>query len=137
MKQIKSILSAILLSGSLFVVSCEDRTKVTALQTEVEHIHDEAMKQMGPMNAMARQLKKDLGSLDSLSAQYKAIQQTLSAIDHAETDMMDWMKGYKAPDEKVSAEEALKYLNEQKAKIEQNLKDIKVATDEGIKQMTH
>ena len=134
MKQFKSILGAFLLTGALFLTSCEDRSKVTALQTEVEHIHDEAMKQMGPMNAMARQLKKDLGSLDSLSAQYKTIQQTLSAIDHAETDMMDWMKG---PDEKVSAEEAMKYLNEQKAKIEQNLKDIQSATDAGIKQMSH
>lgn len=123
-----SLLAALLMGGC-----AEDRTPVTTLQTEVEHIHDEAMKQMGPMNALARQLKQEMAALPEGSPRRDSVQQAIDYIGKAEKDMMDWMKGYKAPEEKTSVKEALEYLQKEKTAIEQNGKDIQAATDQGLR----
>ena len=121
------LISTLLLTSLL--LACNDRKEVTALQTETEYIHDEAMKLMGPMNALVRDLKKELAEIDSTSARFDSIQQTILFAKQAETDMMEWMKNYKAPTESVSKEEALSYLNQQKTAIEKNAQDLQEATN--------
>ena len=121
------LISTLLLTSLL--LACNDRKEVTALQTETEHIHDEAMKLMGPMNALVRDLKKELAEIDSTSARFDTIQQTILFAKQAESDMMEWMKNYKAPTESVSKEEALSYLNQQKTAIEKNAQDLQEATN--------
>ncbi len=121
------LISTLLLTSLL--LACNDRKEVTALQTETEYIHDEAMKLMGPMNALVRDLKKELAEIDSTSARFDSIQQTILFAKQAESDMMEWMKNYKAPTESVSKEEALSYLNQQKTAIEKNAQDLQEATN--------
>jgi hypothetical protein len=121
------LISTLLLTSLL--LACNDRKEVTALQTETEYIHDEAMKLMGPMNALVRDLKKELAEIDSTSARFDTIQQTILFAKQAESDMMEWMKNYKAPTESVSKEEALSYLNQQKTAIEKNAQDLQEATN--------
>lgn len=87
------------------------------------------MKLMGPMNALVRDLKKELAEIDSTSARFDTIQQTILFAKQAESDMMEWMKNYKAPTESVSKEEALSYLNQQKTAIEKNAQDLQEATN--------
>ncbi|MFN7327800.1 MAG: hypothetical protein ACK5SQ_14565 [Chitinophagales bacterium] len=121
------LISTLLLTSLL--LACNDRKEVTALQTETEYIHDEAMKLMGPMNALVRDLKKELAEIDSTSARFDTIQQTILFAKQAESDMMEWMKNYKAPTESVSKEEAISYLNQQKTAIEKNAQDLQEATN--------
>jgi|1048.fasta_scaffold02363_3 hypothetical protein len=120
------IITALLLST--FLLACNDRQAVIALQTETEHSHDEAMKLMGPMNALVRNLKKELTEIDTSSTRYDSIQQVIKTAQKAEADMMDWMKNYKAPSETITKEEALLYLNQQKSAIEQNARDLQEVT---------
>jgi hypothetical protein len=120
------IITALLLSTLL--LACNDRQAVIALQTETEHAHDEAMKLMGPMNALVRNLKKELSEIDTSSTRYDSIQQVIKTAQKAEADMMDWMKKYKAPSETTTKEEALLYLNQQKSSIEQNARDLQEVT---------
>lgn len=122
------LIIALLLTSLL--LACNDRKEVTALQTETEHIHDEAMKLMGPMNALVRNLKKELTKIDSNSLRFDSIQQTILFAKQAETDMMDWMKNYKAPTESISKEDALNYLNQQKIAIQKNAVDLQNATNQ-------
>lgn len=96
-------------------------------------VHDTAMKDMAEMSRTGRALKQILAETDTLpanKAKRDSIAVTLVAIEKADADMMDWMQQYRKPDEK-SVEEAVAYLNEQKQKIEQNLRDIQAATAAG------
>lgn len=120
------IITALLLSSLL--LACNDRKAVVDLQTETEHAHDEAMRLMGPMNALVRNLKQELPAIDSSSARYDSIQQLINTAQKAEADMMNWMKNYKAPTETIAKEEALNYLNQQKSAIEQNARDLQDVT---------
>ncbi len=124
--KINNLLAALCLCA-VVLVSCNDRKEVEALKAETMRIHDEAMKDMGPLNAMARNIKKELAALDSLAPQRDSLLQVASKLESAETEMMDWMKNYKDPADDMPKEAAVKYLQEQKTAIEKNLKNIQAA----------
>lgn len=119
----------ILTAGMLFLAAaCDNNKEVESLKAETMRIHDEAMKDMGPMNARSRQLKKEIAELDSLSPRRDSLFKIVSAIEKAEEGMMNWMSNYKAPGDDMPKEEAIKYLQEQKAAIEKNLNEIRAAS---------
>ena len=115
----------------LFMACNNDRKAIESLEKTTMDLHDEAMKAMGPMNKTARELRAILATTDSLSVQYKDIQQALTQIEHAEADMMRWMENYNAPDKDTPSEKAIQYLGEQKTAIEKNFKDIQAAAEKG------
>jgi hypothetical protein len=117
----------------LFFACTDQRAEVNALEESTMRVHDEAMSQMSEMKAIGRQLKKSLATVDSLGQtgpQRDSLLLGIRAIDLAGRDMMDWMAGYKAPDQ-LSNEEALKYLTLEKQKIDKNKSDIDAATTLG------
>ena len=51
--------------------------------------HDEAMKDMGPMNAISRSIKKEMETLDSLSPRRDSLRNAVSNLERAEEEMMN------------------------------------------------
>ena len=111
----------------LVLLACESRHEVEILEQETERIHDDAMRDMAEMNRTGRGLKKDTAGT---AARRDSIAAVLLQMTDAEADMMAWMTGYRAPKDLPKAE-AVQYLTEQKAKIEQNQKDIRAALEAG------
>ncbi len=130
----KKYLTALALS--LLLASCsESRQPVVVLEKTTMDLHDEAMKAMGPMNATARDLRAALKTTDSLSQRYQDLRTAASAIERADADMMAWMQQYNSPAEDVPVPKALEYLTTQKAAIEKNFNDIKIAAEQGKKML--
>ncbi|MEY3241277.1 MAG: hypothetical protein RIR11_2715 [Bacteroidota bacterium] len=121
----------ILAVAALTLMSCNDRKAVETLEKATMDLHDEAMKSMGDMNAVASAIRAALPGVDSLSPRYDSLQTAVRTIRKAEADMMDWMQQYNSPAEDMPIEAATSYLNDQKAKIAKNLKDIQDALAQG------
>lgn len=124
---------------TLFAASCGNsqngqqsklKAEIEALTKETENIHDEAMKEMADMNRVGRQLKEYQISATMTPEQAAKFTEALVAMEKAEADMMAWMAQYKAPEGKPE-EEAIRYLQEQKQKIETNRNDIHAALESG------
>ena len=117
--------------ASFILLSCNDRKAVETLEKATMDLHDEAMKSMGDMNAMASAIRAALPGVDSLSPRYDSLQTAVRVIKKAEADMMDWMQQYNSPAEDMPIEAATSYLTDQKAKMAKNLKDIQAALAQG------
>ncbi|MBK9336956.1 MAG: hypothetical protein IPM98_10355 [Lewinellaceae bacterium] len=103
-------------------------TEVETLLDATMAVHDEAMVEMADMNRIGRTLKKNLVGLDSLSPRADSIRVILRQIKKAEEDMYAWMRNYEPPTE-LPADEAKRYLEDQKEKISRNQEDIRAARD--------
>lgn len=93
-------------------------------------IHDAAMEELGAMNDIGLQLKKEIAELDTLAPRADSIRTLLRQMDLAETDMFNWMREYKAPKEPLD-EAGKAYLEDQKSKISKNYNDIHAALEAG------
>lgn len=122
---------ATIILTSLILLSCNDRKAVETLEKATMDLHDEAMKSMGAMNAVASDIRAALPGVDSLSPRYDSLQTAVRTIKKAEADMMDWMQQYNSPAEDMPIEAATSYLTDQKAKMAKNLKDIQDALAQG------
>lgn len=110
----------------LLLASCGGQATLDTLTEETITIHDEAMANLANMNRVKRELKAQYG--DST----QVIQDVLLQIKKADTDMMAWMANYKAPED-MPVEDAITYMEAQKASISQNRDDIQAAIDAGKK----
>ncbi|RNI31919.1 hypothetical protein EFA69_05255 [Rufibacter immobilis] len=122
MKNLRLALFGFALLGS--ACSPSPQQKVDTLQQEVLALHDSAMAKMGALYAG----RKDLAYLkDSVLVQDTLAQRSLTTgIDHlarADEGMMQWMRAYRNPDDQAP-EEALRYLEEEKVKIEKVRQEI-------------
>lgn len=107
----------------------------TLLKTTMD-IHDEAMKEMAAMNRIGRMLKKETQTLDPDSPRADSIHHVVQAMKLAEEDMYTWMSLYEPPTD-MPADKAMPYLEDQKAKISQNLADIQAAHEAGKRLLPH
>ncbi len=123
--------ATLILAASFILLSCNDRKAVETLEKATMDLHDEAMKSMGAMNAVASDIRAALPGVDSLSPRYDSLQTAVRTIKKAEADMMDWMQQYNSPAEDMPIEAATSYLTDQKAKMAKNLKDIQAALAQG------
>jgi prefoldin subunit 5 len=124
--------TTLILAIAIFtLVSCNDRKAIETLEKATMDLHDEAMKSMGDMNAVASAIRAALPGVDSLSPRYDSLQTAVRTIKKAEADMMDWMQQYNSPAEDMPIEAATSYLNDQKAKMAKNLQDIQAALAQG------
>ena len=114
----------------------EKEEAVKEMLTATMDIHDEAMREMADMNRIGRMLKKEVQDLNPETPHADSILTVIQAIKQAEEDMYTWMRLYEAPTE-LPPDEALLYLEDQKAKISQNLADIQAAHEAGKKMVTH
>ncbi|GAB2532280.1 hypothetical protein [Rufibacter soli] len=113
---------------TLLVAACapSPQKKVEVLQQEVLALHDSAMAKMGTLYTGRKQLTylKDSVVTKDTAAQQQLAQQ-INALVQADEHMMQWMRAYRNPDGK-QPEEALLYLQTQKAKIDQVRKEIEL-----------
>lgn len=118
----------------LLLIACDDGSKkqIEILKQETMSVHDEAMKDLAEMNRVSRKLKEFLIVATMTSEQSARFTEALVAIDKADAGMSAWMSEYKDPDDKP-ADEAIRYLQDQKQKIEKNRDDIRAALGEGKK----
>lgn len=116
--------------AAMLLGACDSRKAVLDAQAETERAHDEAMKLMGPLNAAARQLKQEMQNIDTLSARYDSIRQTIATIQRVESDMMTWMVAYQPPKDDVPKETALQYFQDKQKAIEQNGAESKAALEQ-------
>ncbi len=114
--------------------SCNKSDKnLKALQDDVMAVHDEIMPKMGEIMDLKDKLATKLEKMDSTAANYMSIKQETDSLNYlltgSDNNMMDWMDEYN-PDtlKALSAEDAEKYLLDQKDKI----KKIKEGTYKNI-----
>lgn len=124
--------TAFLCLAFVFFTAAPGENNLETLEKETMRIHDETMKDMADMNRIGRSLKRELETLDSLAPRRDTIRQLLRQMKKAEEDMYNWMRQY-TPPEGQAAEEAQRYLEDQKQKIEQNQRDMKAALEAGRK----
>jgi small-conductance mechanosensitive channel len=115
---------------SLVLLACNEQAVVEKATEATMKVHDEAMRLIGPMQGLNRQLKAEMASLDSLSPRYDSLAQAVRAIGRADRDMKQWMAEFEAPAANIPTQEALSYLKEQLTKIQKNYNDINAATEE-------
>ena len=121
--------------------SGEDRVKEA--ENEVFALHDEVMPRMDDIMKLRKQLKQRIAALDSVKAtgsataalrtnEEKEQAMLLSRnLNNADSLMMGWMGGYNGDTlAKLSSEEALQYLTEQKDQII----DVKTKVNSSIEQ---
>lgn len=91
--------------------------KIKKAFKEVMTIHDEVMPYISDM----KRDKKKLVALETATTteeQNQEVQNAISMLVHGDSLMFDWMKNFKTPGPTTKEEEALPYLNIEKAKIE-------------------
>ena len=97
-----------------------------SLETEVNTLHDQSMKDMAEMERVGRQVKAEFKTVQGDEAR-KSYVKSIAETSRAGMDMMAWMRDYRAPSD-LPAAEASRYLNEQKAKLQRLHSAILAAT---------
>ena len=106
-----------------------DRAK---LYDEVMTIHDDVMPKMANINKIKATLGSQLKNDKNLDAKTtKVINDLIAKMDEASKSMFGWMNKFKSPEGRLSHEEAMKYLEEEKVKITEVKKLILEAIAEG------
>jgi paraquat-inducible protein B len=118
----KTFLSIFIMSAIL-LVACEEKPKETdVLYNKVMEVHDEIMPKMGDIMKLKKQLKEKLAELDTATeidrAKIDDIERAIADLDNSHEEMMGWMRQFDRDFEGMVNEEILKYLNDQKGRIE-------------------
>ena len=124
---IKRILSYILLV--VLMVSCKPKINNDEIKTrydQVMMVHDEVMPKMKPMSQLKKKLKKELINRANNAELSMKITESLSEIEAADEQMMDWMADFKLPEDK-SEKAQISYLQKEQKKIEKVRMDIESA----------
>lgn len=136
------VASLIMLAG--FLTSCgSDEDAVKDAEEEVFAIHDEVMPNINVIIKLKNQLNQRLSAIDSLKATGSAaatlrmdeereqVQQLRQDLVVADSLMMSWMNSYNGDTlAKLSSEDAMRYLAEQKEQIN----DVKRKVNSSIEQ---
>ncbi|HMG16022.1 MAG TPA: hypothetical protein VK590_11280 [Saprospiraceae bacterium] len=127
----KILISLVLIS--IIIFSCKNVTgeQQDKLLTDVFNLHDELMKSYVPLNSMHSQLKTLLTKSDSIPNGFTK-EDVIEAANHTEkayNDMGDWMKDFKVP-ENLNKADKVKYLTDQKTKLEKLKEDTQRAISE-------
>ena len=118
----------------VWLLACDDGSKkqIEVLKKETMDIHDDAMKDLADMNRTSRKIKDFMMVATMTPEQSEHYTAALTAIEKADDDMTAWMSAYEEPKD-AKPEEAIRYLQEQKQKMEKNRDDIRAALTAGKK----
>ena len=119
----KNVLIALL--GILLITSCTNKQKAAQdkLYQQVMDVHDELMPKMDDLMKLQKQIRAKIDSVKS-SADSTNVDEIsrLEAIRHdlenSQDAMMDWMHQFEPNFEDKVQEDAMKYLKDQKDKIQ-------------------
>ncbi|MBC3789750.1 viral A-type inclusion protein [Spirosoma utsteinense] len=133
---------AALLSVSTVFWACQsDEEAVKKAENDVFALHDEVMPKTDDVMKLRKQLNKRIASLDSVQAsaagtirsdeEKEQARLLVRNLSNADSLMMNWMSRYNGDTlAKLSTEDALRYLSEQKDKIT----DVKTKLNSSIDQ---
>lgn len=118
----KTFLSIFIMSAIL-LVACQEKPKETdVLYKKVMEVHDEIMPKMGDIMKLKKQLEEKLAELDTATeidrTKIDEIERAIADLDNSHEEMMSWMRQFDRDFEGMVNEEILKYLNDQKGRIE-------------------
>lgn len=118
----KTFLSIFIMSAIL-LVACEEKPKETdLLYKKVMEVHDEIMPKMGDIMKLKKQLKEKIAELNASaeadSVKISSLELAIADLDNSHEEMMGWMRQFNRDYEGMVNEEILKYLNDQKGRIE-------------------
>lgn len=123
---------------SFLAISCgpnEQEQKRIEKGESVMAIHDDVMPQMGVLTKKRSEIKDAIQQLKADTTQpfdsaweEKAVE-VMVKLQKANDDMMDWMHEYRYPDDKVSFDDAMTYMEEQ----HQAISDVRDQTEQAIK----
>lgn len=139
-------IATLLCFGSLFWACQSDGEAVKKAENDVFALHDEVMPKTGDVMKLRKQLNKRIASLDSAQAAGSAAG-TLRAdeekeqarllvrnLSNADSLMMNWMNRYNGDTlTKLSTDDALLYLSDQKDKITDVKSKLTTSIDEARK----
>jgi hypothetical protein len=95
--------------------------EVEALKQEVMLVHDKIMPKIDTLMKLKRQLKERVSQIDTMNSVNKkkvdAILSSVEQLEEADEAMMQWMRTYQDPDQKMGKAEALQYLERKKKEI--------------------
>jgi methyl coenzyme M reductase subunit C-like uncharacterized protein (methanogenesis marker protein 7) len=115
---------SIAIAIAVLALACEDPVTLENQKwDEVMALHDEVMPQMSEINRLSRSLREYKKNREAVDPQVEQrIDAAIQELGAAEESMWEWMNNLKQLDglrEKMSHDEIMNYLNEEKATIEQ------------------
>lgn len=120
----KLTISIFLLSALMFA-SCGEQKKNAKdeLYDKVMAVHDEIMPKMGNIMKYKKQLNEKLDKLTEEGAEANTdkiaeLTKAVADLDNSHKEMMNWMHGFDPDFEGMVKEDVMKYLDDQKNKIE-------------------
>ncbi len=119
--------SILLLFSIVLLFSCTEKKHANShedLMQAVMAVHDEVMPKMGDIMKYKKQIGEKIQELQAIgdSTNQEAIsklQKVSDDLEKSHMQMMDWMHEFNSDFKGMKEEDILKYLNEEKAKIEQ------------------
>jgi hypothetical protein len=119
--------SILLLFSIVVLFSCTDKKAGNShddLMQSVMAVHDEVMPKMGDIMKYKKQIGEKIHELQAVgdSTNREAIsklQKVSDNLDSSHEQMMNWMHEFNGDFEGMKEEDVIKYLNDEKAKIEQ------------------
>ena len=129
----------LLIFGLCVIISCTtEKKREDALYKEVMDIHDEVMPVMGTLRALSKslQLHADSIQLDSIQLspeELVRIDSLKERLEKANEAMWQWMRDFRPLEEGTPHGEVLKFLIEQKKRIDKVRDDMMKAKDEADK----
>ena len=101
----------------------KEQTQADYLHKEVIRVHDEIMPRMKEISELQTTIKEKIDSLGDLESKPDNLIEELKmrklGLDACASSMMKWMKNYREPGDDISEAEAMKYLEEEKKKIDE------------------
>lgn len=106
----------------LFVACTNEENAEAALQDEVITIHDEVMPKMDELMKVKADLQKKVDSLrleEADTALIITLKTKINQLRKADSAMMTWMRQFKSVRDTVSHDQRMRYLEQEKERIEQ------------------
>lgn len=114
----------------VMIAGCNSKKDNQALYDEVMKVHDEVMPKMNDIYKLKEELKKEIADAPGMvEEKRKAIETAILQLDAASEEMMDWMRNFNPLPDSLGEENARKYLEEQKAKVDKVKVDMLQAID--------
>jgi succinate dehydrogenase flavin-adding protein (antitoxin of CptAB toxin-antitoxin module) len=137
MKDMKNI-GFVVLSMLIFsACSSESADKRETLHDEVMAIHDEVMPKMSEVGLLMEEMEACMNvyrtmELDEVSGpKLQAMKEAYGQLNEADNGMFNWMQNYEKPGSEASDEEAIAYLEGQKALISEVAQSINSSIEAG------
>lgn len=114
----------------VLIAGCDTKKDNQALYDEVMNVHDEVMPKMDDIYKLKEELKKEIVDTPGMvEEKRKAIESAILQLDAASEEMMDWMRNFNPLPDSLGEENARKYLEEQKTKVDKVKEDMLQAID--------